>query len=101
MGLSAWAGSAPVPRDKFLRYLSWLYRVGRFFGVLDDAIDYDEDLLTGQPNYLRNYDESRRPVVIARSVRWGVAVLESWGNLMAGAEPSIPRETFLHTIWGW
>jgi hypothetical protein len=101
MGLSAWAGRASGSRNKFVRYVLWVYRLGKFFGILDDAIDYHEDLRTGQPNYLRDYNESQRSLVISRAASRGAAVLEGWDNLMAGAQSSIPRETFLHTVWGW
>ncbi len=100
MGFSAWAGTCES-REKFMHYVLWVYRVGRFLGILDDAIDYDEDFRTGQPNCLRDYNENQRSVVISRAANQGVAVLEGWVNLMGGAQPSIPRETFLHTIWGW
>jgi hypothetical protein len=88
--------------DSCRRYVGWLYDVGRFFGGLDDTIDFDEDARTGQPNHLLEYDEPLRSDRVPRVADWGTQVLSAWDRLvLPGIDNSIYRETFLHTIWGW
>ncbi len=101
MGLPAGERSARDFNHANRKYLAWLYRVGRFFGALDDSLDLEEDARAGQPNYLLRYPENLRPDAVARIAAWGTQVLMEWDALIsANKSSSLPREVFLHTIWG-
>jgi hypothetical protein len=75
----------------------WLYRLGRFFGALDDAVDLEEDRKTRQPNYWNN-----APVAPAVLGTWGEQVLSRWDKTVpAIADTVIYRESFLNLVWAW
>jgi hypothetical protein len=50
MGMPAWLTVEHVPPATFRAHLRWLYRVGSFFGYIDDAADLDADRAAGRPN---------------------------------------------------
>lgn len=82
--------------------LPWLYRVGHFLGILDDALDFDEDALHHQANYLANHPDSLRAYLLRRAARSAVSCLSHWGaQVSPDIHSSLARETFLHTIYGW
>ncbi len=101
MGLSACAFPSSRQTASSFRYLLWLHRLGRFFGAVDDAIDFHEDIENGHPNYWQAYNERARPPLVPRVANWGVAVLSQWEAIAPASRRSIPRQTFLHTVWGW
>ncbi len=101
MGLPAWAGTAWDSGDRYLFHLRWLYRVGRFFGGVDDTLDLAEDDCSCQPNHLLTYPEKLRPAAVVRIASSGIQILADWDlHVPANQGNSISRETFLHTIWG-
>lgn len=50
MGMPGWLAVEQVPPAAFRAHLRWLYRVGRFFGWIDDAADLDADRAAARPN---------------------------------------------------
>ena len=50
MGMPAWLGVERAPAATLRAHLRWLYRVGNFFGYIDDAADVDADRAAGRPN---------------------------------------------------
>jgi hypothetical protein len=101
MGLPAWAGSQSVDRSRCIRHLNWLYRVGRFFGALDDAVDFEEDEGTGQPNRWQG-NTWPGPVIAKRIADWGECVIRGWDSLVPKeGRTAVLRETFLYIVSGW
>ena len=105
MGLPAWAcqcrdsRSAAFERGEHVR---WLTKVGRFFGVLDDAADYEMDVRSGDANYFKLLAEERTAQMGSRVAGWGLNILREWDSLViAGPKSAIFRETFLNITWGW
>ncbi len=83
-------------------YLSWIYRVGRFLGVVDDALDLQNDSLHNQPNCLLPLSEPDRLSLIGRTAAWGVSCMREWDALVpSNSHTILAREAFLQTIWGW
>jgi len=102
MGLPAWAGCPDASPGRYIRHLLWLYRVGRFFGAIDDAVDFLEDCSAGQPNRWQEWEKVPRASAAACVAGWGTQILEEWDSLVPRtAETTVLRETFLHNIWGW
>src|SRR5207302_2929071 len=99
MGLPVWMTTQLLDRRSYASHLRWLYRLGRFFGLVDDAADLEEDRAAGRPNcFLRATGrEVADPVA-----RQGLLLLKTWD---AGAPPSrhvsTMRETFLAITWSW
>ncbi|MEK6221867.1 MAG: hypothetical protein N2D54_06430 [Chloroflexota bacterium] len=50
MGLAAWLAVPKIDPNIFSRHLRWLYKVGIFYGWVDDAVDLEKDRLIGHPN---------------------------------------------------
>lgn len=50
MGMPGWLASPGFDRRKYLWHLSWLFRLGSFFGQIDDVVDLAADLAAGRPN---------------------------------------------------
>ncbi len=102
MALPAWAEKRCAYLERYFRHLSWLYRLGRFFGSLDDAMDSEDDARMGHPNYWNGYNEKLRPSVSSKIADWGAAVLGGWETLLPSANQNLElREIFLHFVWGW
>ena len=98
MGLPVWM-TVPVPDAVVVRaHLAWLYRLGRFFGWIDDVSDLSEDLEAGRPNFF----VSRRTLSGRRIARQGDLVLATWDE---GARPDrysrTLRQTFFSVTWSW
>ncbi|MFL5613034.1 MAG: hypothetical protein ACJ796_05175 [Gemmatimonadaceae bacterium] len=50
MGMPAWLGVERGTAATFHAHLRWLYRLGNFFGFIDDAADLGADRAAGRPN---------------------------------------------------
>ena len=102
MGLAAWTCRCVDPSLAFSGHLRWLCRVGRFFGTVDDAADYERDLGSGQPNCFRSRSEQARDHLCRRAAAWCAGILGDWDGL-AGNSPKavIFKETFLNLTWSW
>jgi hypothetical protein len=105
MGLPAWACRCRDNRNsgfKLAEHVRWLSKVGRFFGVLDDAADYEADIRSGDANYFRLVPKNRSADVGQRVANWGSDILREWDSLVIAAPKSaIFRETFSNITWGW
>lgn len=102
MGLPACCENRRERPERYFRHLRWLYRVGRFFGALDDAMDREDDARTGHPNYWNAYDCKLRPSVASKIADYGGAVLGGWESLLPSANQNVDlRETFLYFVRGW
>jgi hypothetical protein len=51
MGLPAWLGRTEVCPELFWWHMRWLYRLGEFFGWIDDLVDLAEDKKAHRPNW--------------------------------------------------
>lgn len=106
MALPAWTcrkcAASGRPSIPFSAHLQWLCRLGRFFGVVDDAADYERDLVSGQPNYFRPKSPDGAVDSCHRAAARCAAILGDWHRL-AGDSPKavIFKETFLNLTWSW
>ncbi len=50
MGLPAWFNQVAFNSADYLFHFRWLYKLGVFFGTIDDIIDLEEDINKNQPN---------------------------------------------------
>lgn len=102
MALPVWSCCGVESADAYFRHVRWLYRVGRFFGAVDDAVDFVEDSCSGHPNCWYSWRRQSRPSAARRVAAWGKGILDEWDSLMRmRVESAIIRETFLHNIWEW
>jgi len=72
MGLPGWLSACPpmTPRE----HLSWCYRLGLYFGRLDDAIDLESDYESGQLSRLATgLSGDRDPVLACNRYATGIA----------------------------
>lgn len=101
MAIPAWGGRRLTDHELYRQHVRWLYRVGRFLGAVDDAVDFLDDCRTGHPNCWRAWD--RNPAAAAHRVAmWGKQILEWWDSLVPRTTRSaVLRETFLHNVWEW
>jgi hypothetical protein len=82
-------------------YSRWLYRVGRFFGMLDDALDFENDVQRHEANRLIQHSEASRESMLTRVAHWGASCLNDWDNGVFEIDRyALARDTFLSTIWG-
>ena len=94
--------AAAALRQEQVEQVRWLYKVGRFFGAVDDAVDFIEDRVTGHPNCWLRWQEDRSVAAADRVAGWGRQILDEWGSLVPRtAESAVLRETFLYNIWEW
>lgn len=102
MGIAPWSRSRILPPDDYCCHIEWLYRIGRFFGAVDDAVDYLTDAACGHPNYWGTHDEEEHPTLARRVAGWGEQILNEWDRLAPRiVERTAPRNTFLYNIRCW
>jgi len=103
MALPAWSIDAREQAPaRYLRHLRWLFRVGRFFGALDDAVDFLDDCSSGHPNLWNARREQMHGSFAQRVANWGEHILATWDSLVPRtSEHILLREVFLHMVWGW
>ena len=102
MGAPAWTGLRVETPKGYLHHLGWLYRLGRFFGALDDAVDFAGDASSGQPNLWQSWNEEQHPVLARRVADWAGLILRDWDSLVTRTiETAVLREVFLQNVWSW
>lgn len=107
MALPAWTGSTDSSKHPHFRQLRWLYKVGRFLGAVDDAVDFLQDARQGHPNYWRTKQESFYPAIAERVAEWGQEVLEEWDRMVLNSQAAnsgqdaILRQIFTFNVWNW
>lgn len=78
IGLPAWLACESHDSGTYWRHWKWLYRLGEFVGRVDDAVDYEEDVLAGRPNVF-----SRQPGgSLGEDLPDSVAAVVSSGRLL-------------------
>ena len=99
MGLPVWMTAPSVQQSVYRAHVKWLYRLGRFFGWIDDAADLDDDRAAGRPNY---FSAGLKRGVARRIAREGALILEVWNaGAPQGQYGRTLRETFLAVTWSW
>ena len=109
MGLPAWLLSSERDEGLFRWHIHWLYRLGRFFGWIDDVVDLESDLETGAPSQLvlalenepHRSDLSRE---IARAIALqGRRLMHEWRTRVAAAQdvPLPIREAVPTCLVSW
>ncbi len=79
MGATAWLVLGTVDQARLRWHIHWLYRLGMFFGWVDDAIDLEDDLRTGHPNRLNTRSLRQGVLPIAgRIVQFGRRLADEW-----------------------
>ena len=99
MGLPAWLGSRSLDAAAFRRHLTWLCRLGEFFGWLDDCVDYADDSATGRPNRIDSQLRRRPAASLARGIAaQAQRVMLQWD---AANQSSPKRDVFAVMVWSW
>ena len=99
MGLPVWMTAPSVQQSVYRAHVKWLYRLGRFFGWIDDAADLDDDRAAGRPNY---FSAGLKRGAARRIAREGALILEVWNaGAPQGQYGRTLRETFLAVTWSW
>ncbi len=102
MGVPAWTGLRVESPKRYLHHLGWLYRLGRFFGALDDAVDFTEDASSGQPNLWQRRSDEQHRALARRVADWAGEILRDWDSLVTRTiETAVLREVFLQNVWSW
>ena len=101
MGLPAWREGKRRASKLYQWHVRWLFRLGRFFGQLDDAVDLEDDLRSGEPNSWRALGREIPPSAVHRIACSASKLLSEWdGFVDKTSESTVFRETFLHILWG-
>ncbi len=99
MGLPVWMTVPSFDRRAYRAHLKWLYRLGRFFGWIDDAADLDDDRAAGRSNF---FSAGLNRGMARRIAREGALILEAWNaGAPNGGYSRTLRETFLAVTWSW
>lgn len=83
MGLPGWLVASPGTTTLFW-HVGWLYRVGLFFGAIDDAVDMEADRAASHPNTLTselslaNDPEQALQRFVRRVARAGTGLASAW-----------------------
>lgn len=109
MGLPAWMATPTICRRRYRWHLRWLYRLGLFFGWVDDAIDLKEDSAAGRPNLFSEtwahcrYSNADTAALARRITHGGVRILDEWHlQIGEGRElPSVATEAFSACLVSW
>ncbi|HYO48512.1 MAG TPA: hypothetical protein VEW94_01575, partial [Chloroflexia bacterium] len=111
MGLPAWLVVPSLHLEHYLWHLHWLYRLGEFFGWIDDTVDLEADRASGQPNRLARlrtapWPGTGRDADIARMIaRKGQRILAEWRRRAGDAGnkriPLADTETFSICLASW
>lgn len=70
MGLPIWLKDSQINNKAYFSHMRWLYRLGLFFGSIDDIIDLEEDISNNHPNQFKklvNKDSLAESFIIATS----------------------------------
>jgi hypothetical protein len=99
LGIPAWMVADACPDEHFRRHLSWLCRLGEFFGWLDDCIDYDEDLANAHANRIDFRLQSMPQSRLVRTITGQAKRILSQWNVVDHESPA--RDYFAVIVWGW
>jgi hypothetical protein len=109
MGLPAWLLGSERDERLFRWHVHWLYRLGRFFGWIDDVVDLESDLKTGAPSQLayeleneRQSSDRGREIVRAIAMQ-GRRLMYEW-RTRVGAVSDVPlsvREAVPTCVVSW
>jgi len=99
MGLPVWMSIPSLDARAYRAHLNWLYRLGRFFGWIDDAADLNDDRAAQHLNY---FSAGIEPFMAYRIARQGARILEAWdAGAPADRYGRTLRQTFLAVTWSW
>ncbi len=103
LGLPVWMTAPSFDAAAYCAHVRWLYRLGRFFGWLDDAADCNDDRSAGRPNYfVRDLADRREARMARRIAAEGVQILRAWdAGAPHDAYGRTLRETFLAITRSW
>lgn len=109
MGLAAWLEMEEICPQRYWRHLRWLYRLGDFFGWIDDIADWNEDLATGHPNRLlymqtRSKDGFEKNTNLAHLIaQKGERIVHEWERQVNNPHmlPLVVREGFYSCLVSW
>ena len=102
MALPAWGIAPSQSRAFYSAHLRWLFQLGRFFGVVDDAVDFLEDVSNRHPNCWRSIPQQLSSDRARRTVAWGANILAKWDSMVVRtSESALLRDTFLYSLWEW
>ena len=109
MGLPAWLSTPEIRSHQYCRHLRWLYRLGAFFGWIDDAADLDADRHDHQPNLLNDALEkvdcqAGEGTTLARMIAYrGKLVVDDWyrHTEQANELPEIVRQALPICLVSW
>lgn len=98
MGLPAWLATPYFTDDRYDRHMSWLERVGEFFGYVDDAVDLREDAAEGLTNTVAlkrsEFGDERTAREIAEV---GASVFRTWDTLTAESNADSDLDAVVRT----
>jgi hypothetical protein len=103
MGLPSWLAAPSFNRSRYETHLTWLRRVGEFFGLIDDAVDVREDATEGAYNVI----EARRAIqsdsaVVEQIAEKGIRIMETWTTLTDSTTCDATLEdVFTTTVASW
>jgi len=99
MGLPFWMTAPTFDFKRYREHLRWLYRLGQFFGWIDDAADLAGDRADGRLNY---FCIATHPDAAQRIARCATRILQAWDAAVPpGRYTRTLRETFLAVTWAW
>ena len=99
MSLPAWLIASCDSPVRFRNHLTWVCRLGEFFGWLDDCVDYVDDSNSRRVNCIDRRLRSVSEPVLARSIAAQAGrVLAQWDSWNA---PSDVRDIFTVLVWSW
>ena len=99
MGLPVWMTAPSLETGVYRAHSKWLYRLGQFFGWIDDAADLNDDRSAGRFNYLSSH---MTPQTARRIAHHAIRILESWDpGAPEGRYGRTLRQTFLAVTWSW
>lgn len=93
MGLPGWLAASPARAD-LPWHLRWLYRLGIFFGNVDDVVDLEADRASGHPNrigaQLAGHGGSDEAIAVAaaRIARRAEALVRDWRERVPHPPPN-------------
>lgn len=106
MGLAGWLTIHEIDPKFFFWHLRWLYKVGAFYGRLDDAVDLERDILAGHPNLysdllgLTDANDKARTMVVDQLIRDYRKIVEEW-NQYASKENLQTEHIFSASLATW
>lgn len=98
MGLPGWLATDRLTADRYDRHVAWLEDVGEFLGLIDDAIDLQEDAAVGLTNRVAmKRSEQGDTRTVTEIVETGRAVFCDWEVLTEGDDPDQDLDSVVRT----